>query len=72
MLVSKLLAATMIAGPAESAESTTRGDEEPAGVATKPPRGRPACGTRGPLRSRSIAGLAVRRGGAVHLRHISK
>jgi hypothetical protein len=69
MLVSKLLAATMIAGPAVA---TPRRDEEQAAVATKSPRGRPARGTRGLLRSRGIAGLAVRRGGAVHLRHISK
>jgi hypothetical protein len=72
MLVSRLLAATMIAGPAESAEPTTRGDEEPAGVAATPRRGRPARGTRGLLRSRGIAGLAIRRGNPTHRRHISK
>jgi hypothetical protein len=69
MLFSKLLAATMIAGPAESAEPTVRRDEEPAAT---PPRGRMGRATGGPLRSRGIAGLAIRRRGPTHLRHISK
>jgi hypothetical protein len=72
MLVSKLLAATMIAGPAESAEPTVPRNEEPVGVAATLRRGSPARGTRGLLRSRGIAGLAIRRGSATHLRHISK
>jgi hypothetical protein len=69
MLVSKLLAATMIAGAAGAAESPKN---RAAGVATVPSGGRPARGTGGLLRSRGMAGLAARRGSAVHLRHISK
>jgi hypothetical protein len=72
MLVSKLLAATMVAGPAESAEPAARRDGKTAGLAATPLQGRPARGTRGLLRSRGIAGLAIRRGNPTHLRHMSK
>jgi hypothetical protein len=71
MLVSKLLAATMIAGPADSPEAPARQGEEPPGVATTP-GSRMMRGTKGTLRSRGIVGLAVRRRGPVRLRHISK
>jgi hypothetical protein len=69
MLVSKLLAATMIAGPAEPADSPTRREGEPIGT---PPRRRIGRGTKDPLRSRAITGLAVRNRGPARLRHISK
>jgi hypothetical protein len=72
MLVSKLLAATMIAGPAEPAESPTRREGELIAIAASPPRRRVGRGSGGPLRSRGIAGFAARRGGAVRIRHISK
>ena len=72
MLVSKLLAATMIAGPAESPECTVRRGEGPLGVAATPPGAHMARGTKGPLRSRGIVGLAVPRRGPARLRHISK
>jgi hypothetical protein len=72
MLVSKLLAATMIAGPAEPEESHVRQEGDPIAITAMPPRRRPGRGTGGPLRSRGIVGLAVRRRGPTRLRHISK
>jgi hypothetical protein len=72
MLISKLLAATMIAGPAEPAESHVRQESDPIAIVATPPRRRPGRGTGGPLRSRGIVGMAVRHRGPTRMRHISK